>query len=87
MPSLINGDLCRASESDNYEVFGVPIRAKQTARRSGQIASCLRPLARIFHEGLDIDEFLLFKRNGSGEIAMLAIFNAGLELKTSSSAL
>jgi hypothetical protein len=41
-------ELCITSESDNYEVFGAPIRAKRTAHLSGQIANCLRPLGRVF---------------------------------------
>jgi hypothetical protein len=44
-------------------------------------------LARIFHDGLNIDDFLLSKRNGSEEIALSAFLNARIELKTASSAL
>jgi hypothetical protein len=41
-------ELCITSENDNYEVFGVSIRAKRAAHLSGQIANCLRPLGRVF---------------------------------------
>ena len=45
--SLTGRELYKTSESDNYEVFGAPMRAKRTAHLSGQIASCLRPLGRV----------------------------------------
>ena len=50
VPQVVGKDreLCITSESDNYEVFGAPVRAKRTAHLSGQIANCLRPLGRVF---------------------------------------